>query len=131
MRWRLQSDPDPLLVQSSFDVNELLAALGVVTPATDPFTREPVKSLKPIRADILTDEFMEQNKWSECVPCVTVPKPRSHFGGRPLPFPLRAQLGQAQLEGPLPGQPVRPVSRGGGGYNVLVPRDWSVLWSHG
>ena len=48
--------------QSSFDVNELVAALGVVTPATDPFTHEHVKSLKPIRADVLNEKFFEDNK---------------------------------------------------------------------
>ena len=38
--------------EESFDVNELLAALGVPTPATDPYTNQPVK--------ILNDSFSSE-----------------------------------------------------------------------
>jgi hypothetical protein len=54
-----------LLLQSSFDVNELVGALGIPTPATDPFTQQAVKKMMPIRADVMTPEFFVANKWTE------------------------------------------------------------------
>jgi len=51
--------------EESFDCNELLAALGVVTPGMDPFTRQAVKILTPFNSSTLTEQFMTDNQWSD------------------------------------------------------------------
>ncbi len=48
--------------QSSFDVNELVAALGVVQPGQDA-SGAPVKTMLPIRADALSPQFLAEHKW--------------------------------------------------------------------
>ena len=51
--------------EQSFDCNELLAALGLVAPGMDPYTRQAVKLLTPFGADTLTEEFFTKNEWSD------------------------------------------------------------------
>lgn len=51
--------------QQSFDVNELVAALGLVAPAVDPFTGLPNKSLAPIQGNILTERYFADNNWTD------------------------------------------------------------------
>jgi hypothetical protein len=43
--------------QSSFDVNEMIAALGHVVPAMDPFTGAPCKFLMPLSKDTLNEKY--------------------------------------------------------------------------
>ena len=50
--------------QQSFDVNEQIAALGIVASGVDGFG-QPCKVLQPIQASACTPAFMEQNKWEE------------------------------------------------------------------
>lgn len=52
-------------VEESFDCNELLAALGVVSPGMDPYTRQAVKILTPFTQTTITDQFMTDNQWTE------------------------------------------------------------------
>ena len=52
-------------VEESFDCNELLAALGVVSPGMDPYTRQAVKILTPFTQNTLTEQFMTDNQWTE------------------------------------------------------------------
>ena len=49
----------------SFDVNELVCALGVVTPAVDPFSGQNVKQLLPIRTDVLNQQFFDSQGWQD------------------------------------------------------------------
>lgn len=51
--------------EASFDVNELVAALGVVSPAKDPYTQKPVKVLNPFSSTTLTEAFFEDNEWTD------------------------------------------------------------------
>ena len=51
--------------QLEFEINELVAALGVVAPAVDPFTGEPCKFLVPISNGVLTPAYFQANKWEE------------------------------------------------------------------
>ena len=50
--------------EESFDVNELLAALGVPTPATDPYTNQPVKILNAFTSSTVSERYMEDHEWS-------------------------------------------------------------------
>lgn len=49
--------------QQSFDVGELVAALGVVTAVSS--MGMMIKQLMPIRGDALSDDFFKTNAWSE------------------------------------------------------------------
>ena len=49
--------------EESFDVNELVAALGVSTPAQDPYTGQAVKVLNPFNKQTLSEQYMDDNKW--------------------------------------------------------------------
>jgi hypothetical protein len=51
--------------EKAFDVNELLACLGVPVPGTDPFTGQPIQMLQPFDESSLTDEYFEQAGWSD------------------------------------------------------------------
>ena len=51
--------------EASFDVNELVAALGVVSPAKDPYTQQPVKVLNPFTSTTLNEAFFEDNEWTD------------------------------------------------------------------
>ena len=50
--------------EESFDINEIVAALGVPVAAQDPFTNEPVKIIQPFGQGTLTEEWMEANGWT-------------------------------------------------------------------
>jgi hypothetical protein len=50
--------------ERSFDVNELVAALGVPVSAQDPYTNTPCKIIQPFAQDTLTEEWMKENDWS-------------------------------------------------------------------
>ncbi len=56
--------------QSSFDVNEMIAALGHVVPAMDPFTGAPCKFLMPVNKDSLNEKYdrmcPSSLMWREC-----------------------------------------------------------------
>ena len=49
--------------ERSFDVNELVAALGVCSPAQDPYTGQPVKILNRFTKETLTEQYMDDNGW--------------------------------------------------------------------
>lgn len=51
--------------EKAFDVNEILACLGVPVPANDPFTGEAVQILQPANENSLTDEYFETAGWSD------------------------------------------------------------------
>jgi hypothetical protein len=51
--------------ECSFDVNELIAAMGVAYPATDPFTLQPVCALFAPDPRMLTSEMMDGMGWSD------------------------------------------------------------------
>jgi hypothetical protein len=50
--------------EKAFDVNEILACLGVPVPNTDPFTGQQIQVLQPFNEESLTDEFFESAGWS-------------------------------------------------------------------
>ena len=50
--------------QQSFDVNEQIAALGIVASGVDGFG-QPCKVLQQIQSSACTPAFMEQNKWED------------------------------------------------------------------
>jgi hypothetical protein len=50
--------------EESFDVNEIVTALGVPVAAQDPYTQEPVKVIQPFSQDTLTVEWMKEHKWT-------------------------------------------------------------------
>ena len=51
--------------EESFDVNELVAALGVPVPAQDPYTGEPVKVLNAFTRHTISETYMDDNGWSD------------------------------------------------------------------
>ena len=51
--------------EESFDVNELVAALGVPVPAQDPYTGEPVKILNVFTRNTVSETYMDDNGWSD------------------------------------------------------------------
>jgi len=51
--------------EQSFNVNDLVAALGVVTPAVDPYTHQPCKVLNPIAENALNEQYFESHGWSK------------------------------------------------------------------
>ena len=50
--------------ESSFDVNELVAGLGVITQAADA-TGAPIKMLVPFNEQTLNEAYFEENGWSD------------------------------------------------------------------
>ena len=50
--------------EASFEVNELVAGLGVVQPATDP-SGQPIMMLVPFSEETLTEEYFVENKWGD------------------------------------------------------------------
>ena len=50
--------------ESSFDVNELVAGLGVITQAADA-TGAPIKMLVPFNEQTLNEAYFEANGWSD------------------------------------------------------------------
>ena len=50
--------------ESSFDVNELVAAMGVSCPATDPYSGQPVYALFPPDQSMMSEKAMDQMGWS-------------------------------------------------------------------
>ena len=50
--------------ESSFEVNKLVAGLGVVQAATDP-TGQPILMLVPFNEQTLNEEYFIQNKWND------------------------------------------------------------------
>jgi hypothetical protein len=51
--------------ECAFEVNELIAAIGVAAPATDPFTRQPVYALFPPQESMITEDMMDNMNWSK------------------------------------------------------------------
>lgn len=49
--------------EESFDVNEIVAALGIPIAAKDPTTGQDCKVLQPFGEDSLTEEWMKEQKW--------------------------------------------------------------------
>ncbi len=50
--------------EESFDVNEIVSALGVPASAQDPYTQEAVKVMQPFTQDTLTVDWMKEHKWT-------------------------------------------------------------------
>lgn len=77
--------------EEAFHVNELVAALGLVSAGVNPWTRQPVKILTPFNSTTLTEEFFVKNEWSDWdkrswadltkTPCVLLSDHPSFTGG--------------------------------------------------
>jgi hypothetical protein len=50
--------------EESFDINEIVAALGVPTSAVDPYTNAPCKIMQPFAQDTLSEDWMKENNWT-------------------------------------------------------------------
>jgi hypothetical protein len=120
--------------ESSFDVGEKVAALGVVTPSTDPYTGQPIKFCMPFKSDSITEAYMLEQKWHkhaiEAWKEFTAPGPQCLLSDSkkttmavniapwtpppPIPVNWGAQFGaavpqgQPQMQGqPMQGQPMQ------------------------
>ena len=51
--------------EESFDVNEIVAALGVPIQAQDPYTQQPVKIIQPFSQETLSEDWMKEQDWTE------------------------------------------------------------------
>lgn len=52
-------------VEKSFDLNEIVAAMGVPVQSVDPYTQAPGRVLQVFTEEVLTDAFFEQQGWSD------------------------------------------------------------------
>jgi hypothetical protein len=52
-------------IERSFDINELVAVLGVAVPVTDPYTGNPTKCMQPFDDNSLTEDWMEGQGWEK------------------------------------------------------------------
>jgi len=51
--------------EKSFDLNEIVAAMGVPVQSVDPYTHAPGRVLQVFTEEVLTDAFFEQQGWSD------------------------------------------------------------------